>query len=100
MLSHNPFLQKIISSNHLRNAFIGFASSVVSDTFANSIRVVKTAKQAIASKQAVSYGEVIAMILAVDGFKVSPFLLSFHLISLIMKQLIESTLLCFTISMF
>jgi hypothetical protein len=86
VLSHNPFLQKIISSNHLRNAFIGFASSVVSDTFANSIRVVKTAKQAIASKQAVSYGEVIAMILAVDGFKVSLFLYYFHFISLIMNQ--------------
>ena len=70
VLSHNQFLQQMIGSNHLRNAFIGFASSVVSDTFANSIRVVKTAKQAIAAKQSVGYGEVIAMILAVDGFKV------------------------------
>ena len=49
---------------------IGFTSSVISDTVANSIRVVKTAKQAIAAKHTVGYGEVIAMILAVDGFKV------------------------------
>ncbi len=38
---------------------------------ANSIRVIKTTKQAIASKNSVSYGEVIAMILAADGWKVS-----------------------------
>lgn len=69
VLSHNQFVQKLIGSNHLRNALIGFTSSVISDTFANSIRVVKTAKQAIAAKHTVSYGEVIAMILAVDGFK-------------------------------
>ena len=70
ILSNNQFLQNVIGSNHLRNALIGFISSVVSDTFANSIRVVKTAKQAIASKQSASYGDVIAMILAVDGLKV------------------------------
>jgi hypothetical protein len=71
ILSHSQFLQNLIGNNYLRNALIGFTSSVVSDTFANSIRVVKTAKQSIASKQAVTYREVIAMILAVDGFKVS-----------------------------
>ena len=56
-------------SNHLRNAIVGFVSSVISDTFANAIRVVKTTKQALASKHVVSYGEVIAMILAADGWK-------------------------------
>jgi hypothetical protein len=71
VLSKSNFLQKLISSNHLRNASIGFAASVVSDTVANGIRVVKTTKQAIASKHAVGYGEVIAMILAADGWKVS-----------------------------
>jgi len=61
----------MVGANLLRNAITGFVSSVVSDTFANAIRVVKTTKQAIASKQTVSYGEVIAMILAADGWKVS-----------------------------
>ena len=56
-------------SNHLRNAIAGFVSSLVSDSFANVIRVIKTAKQALASKHVVSYGEVIAMILAADGWK-------------------------------
>mmetsp|Transcript_5752 Transcript_5752/g.7351 ORF Transcript_5752/g.7351 Transcript_5752/m.7351 type:complete len:485 (-) Transcript_5752:80-1534(-) len=69
VLSHNTVLQKIVRSNHLRNALIGFVSSVVSDTFANSIRVVKTAKQAMGSTRTVGYGEVVAMIVAVDGLK-------------------------------
>jgi hypothetical protein len=69
VLSHSSFLPNLIKSTVLRNALIGFISSVISDTFANSIRVVKTAKQAIGSKQTVSYKEVIAMILAVDGLK-------------------------------
>jgi hypothetical protein len=70
VLSKSNVLQKFITSNHLRNASIGFAASVVSDTVANAIRVVKTTKQAIASKHAVGYGEVVAMILAADGWKV------------------------------
>eukprot|EP00557_Chaetoceros_sp_GSL56_P012304 CAMPEP_0176478292 /NCGR_PEP_ID=MMETSP0200_2-20121128/1108_1 /TAXON_ID=947934 /ORGANISM="Chaetoceros sp., Strain GSL56" /LENGTH=478 /DNA_ID=CAMNT_0017874219 /DNA_START=97 /DNA_END=1533 /DNA_ORIENTATION=+ len=69
VLSKSQLLHKLISSNHLRNASIGFTASVVSDTVANAIRVVKTTKQAIASKHAVSYGEVISMILAADGWK-------------------------------
>lgn len=70
VLSRSKLLQSLISSNLLRNASVGFASSVVSDTFANAIRVVKTTKQSIASKHTVSYGEVVAMILAADGWKV------------------------------
>lgn len=70
VLSKSNVLQKFITSNHLRNASIGFVASVVSDTVANAIRVVKTTKQAIASKHAVGYGEVVAMILAADGWKV------------------------------
>lgn len=62
-------LQKLISHVHLRNAFIGFTASVISDTFANAIRVVKTTKQSVASKHTISYGEVIAMILSADGWK-------------------------------
>lgn len=59
----------MISHVHLRNAFIGFTASVISDTFANAIRVVKTTKQSVASKHTISYGEVIAMILSADGWK-------------------------------
>ena len=70
-MSKSKTLQKVVKSDFLRNAGMGFVSSIVSDTFANSIRVVKTTKQAIASKHAVSYREVIAMILAADGWKVS-----------------------------
>lgn len=69
VLSRWKFLQFIVESNLFRNAVIGFVSSVVSDTFANAIRVVKTTKQAIASKHTVSYGEVVAMIHATDGWK-------------------------------
>lgn len=68
-LSKSSFLRTFVRSNHLRNAIVGFVSSVISDTFANAIRVVKTTKQALASKHVVSYGEVIAMILAADGWK-------------------------------
>lgn len=68
-LSNSKFLQKLVGSNLLRNASIGFASSIVSDTLTNSIRVIKTTKQAIAVKHTVSYGEVVAMILAADGWK-------------------------------
>ncbi len=69
-LSKSKWLQSLVKNNLLRNASIGFASSIVSDTVANSIRVVKTTKQAIAAKHTVSYGEVVAMILAADGWKV------------------------------
>lgn len=74
-LSNSKFLQKLVGSNLLRNASIGFASSIVSDTLTNSIRVIKTTKQAIAVKHTVSYGEVVAMILAADGWKVSQIIL-------------------------
>lgn len=69
VLNKSRPLQKIISHVHIRNAFIGFTASVISDTFANVVRVVKTTKQSIASKHTISYGEVIAMILAADGWK-------------------------------
>lgn len=68
-LSKSSFLRTYVRSNHLRNAIAGFVSSVISDSFTNVIRVVKTTKQALASKHVVSYGEVIAMILAADGWK-------------------------------
>jgi len=62
-------INKLIKSNLLRHAGIGFISSAVSDTLTNSIRVVKTTKQSLASKHIVSYGDVIFKILSVDGWK-------------------------------
>lgn len=50
-----------------RNAFMGFSSSVVSDTVSNSIRVVKTYRQT--SEKAISYPETVRAILAEDGLK-------------------------------
>lgn len=72
-----------------RNAFIGFASSIVSDTVANFMRVIKTTKQALATRgdeqdleyrrrrssissdqsKRATYAEAIAIILAADGWK-------------------------------
>ena len=48
-----------------RNAFMGFASSVVSDTTSNSIRVVKTFRQT--SAEAISYPETVRHIIKEDG---------------------------------
>lgn len=48
-----------------RNATIGFCSSVVSDVTSNSIRVVKTTKQA--SETQISYKETVKMIIEKDG---------------------------------
>lgn len=52
-----------------RNAFIGFFSSVVSDTITNVVRVIKTTKQAAASLSSLSYPQTIQIILAADGWK-------------------------------
>ena len=54
----------------LKNALVGFLASIASDTVANSIRVIKTTKQALAAKTVnnVTYVDVIQMILAADGW--------------------------------
>jgi hypothetical protein len=41
----------------------------VSDTVINSVRVVKTTKQSLGAKRAVTYGEAIRIVLAADGWK-------------------------------
>jgi len=69
ILSSSEKIHEIIPGNFLRNAAIGFLSSVVSDTTSNVVRVIKTTKQAFASKHSVSYSEVVGMILAADGWK-------------------------------
>ncbi|KAM0789124.1 hypothetical protein ACM66B_003178 [Microbotryomycetes sp. NB124-2] len=60
-VAHSP-AQKI-----LRQAFIGFCASVVSDTISNSIRVVKTYRQA--DKRNVSYTRATKRIVRKDGLK-------------------------------
>jgi hypothetical protein len=48
-----------------RNATIGFCASALSDTVSNSIRVLKTTKQA--SPAAISYRQAAASVIAADG---------------------------------
>ena len=52
-------------NNLLRNAFIGFTASIVSDSLSNSLRVVKTTKQSYSTP--VNYKTVIEDILKKDG---------------------------------
>eukprot|EP00124_Ichthyophonus_hoferi_P002375 Ihof_evm4s159 gene=Ihof_evmTU4s159 len=49
-----------------RNAFMGFCSSVVSDTCSNSIRVVKTTKQT--SETPITYVQTVKMVVKADGW--------------------------------
>jgi len=49
----------------LRNAFMGFCSSVVSDTSSNSIRVIKTTKQTAVNS--ISYVNAVKMVYEKDG---------------------------------
>merc|ERR1711865_43594 len=48
-----------------RNAVVGFASSAVSDTCSNSIRVLKTTVQT--STTTIGYGEAVKQVIAKDG---------------------------------
>lgn len=68
--THNILQEKIpkretLWGNLLRNAFIGFCSSMVSDCTSNSIRVAKTTKQT--SKEPITYGTAVKMIVEKDG---------------------------------
>lgn len=68
--THNILQEKIprrknFLENLLRNACIGFCSSMVSDCTSNSIRVVKTTKQT--SREAITYGKAIKLIVDADG---------------------------------
>lgn len=56
----------------MRNAGIGLGASIASDVCSNSIRVIKTTKQATAAYQTeLSYRQAAAMILEDDGWMVS-----------------------------
>jgi len=59
----------MIPSQLLRNAGIGVAASIVSDTVVNVMRVIKTTKQSLASKQSASYSDTVKIILAADGWR-------------------------------
>eukprot|EP00927_Polykrikos_kofoidii_P054455 TRINITY_DN48868_c0_g1_i1.p1 TRINITY_DN48868_c0_g1~~TRINITY_DN48868_c0_g1_i1.p1 ORF type:complete len:290 (+),score=21.66 TRINITY_DN48868_c0_g1_i1:165-1034(+) len=63
---HLPQLD-IQNGRHVRNAAIGFASSFVSDTCSNSLRVLKTFRQT--SMEPVSYAEAARIIIAQDGYR-------------------------------
>ena len=51
----------------LRQAFIGFCASVVSDTISNSLRVIKTYRQV--HERRVGYTEAVKAVVATDGWK-------------------------------
>ena len=68
--THNFLSEKIATPDGfgaklVRNAGIGFCSSVVSDTISNSVRVVKTTKQT--SAEAISYPQAVKMVVSKDG---------------------------------
>ena len=65
-LNHGLAEATTLSGRLIRNGFIGFTASAVSDTVSNSIRVVKTTKQAAASLSSVSYAQAIQIVLAAD----------------------------------
>ncbi|KAL7551650.1 hypothetical protein ACHAWF_014835 [Thalassiosira exigua] len=70
LLSKSEALVRSVPWATVRNALIGFASSIVSDTVTNSVRVIKTTKQALGStRSAATYAETISLILAVDGWR-------------------------------
>lgn len=62
-------MRLLVPSKLFRNASIGLVASVVSDVVVNAIRVVKTTKQSIGSRQAVTYAEAVRIILAADGWR-------------------------------
>jgi hypothetical protein len=68
-LSTSDWVRSVLPSPLLRNAGIGLVASIISDTVVNAVRVVKTSKQSIGSKHAVTYSEIIRMILAADGWR-------------------------------
>jgi Mitochondrial carrier protein len=68
-LQASAWVHKMIPSKLLANAAIGFLASVVSDTVTNAARVVKTTKQALASKHNIGYAEIIRMVVAADGWR-------------------------------
>ena len=69
MMTTATWIERVIPSVLLRNAFVGFVASIASDIVANVFRVVKTMKQVSGSKSTSSYSGIIRKILAADGWK-------------------------------
>ncbi|KAF4734265.1 hypothetical protein FOZ62_000205 [Perkinsus olseni] len=66
-LSQNlPQFDSLPAGKYVRNAFMGFCSSFVSDCISNSLRVLKTTKQT--SVEPISYRQAYRMIIDKDGF--------------------------------
>ncbi|CAM9791769.1 unnamed protein product [Discosporangium mesarthrocarpum] len=62
--------QSILWRYIMRNAVIGLAASIISDLVSNSIRVLKTTKQAGAAYEtAMSYRAALALVLEADGWR-------------------------------
>lgn len=54
----------------LKDAFIGFIASIVSDSLSNFLRVIKTTKQASTTVQStITYKEAVQIVFAADGLK-------------------------------
>jgi hypothetical protein len=68
-LSKSETVKSLIPRQLVRNGVIGMVASFISDVVVNSIRVIKTTKQAMGAKHAVSYTEAINMVLAADGWQ-------------------------------
>jgi Mitochondrial carrier protein len=66
LLSKNMPQFEFQNGKYVRNAFIGFCCSVVSDTISNSLRVVKTTKQT--SVEPVSYMQAAKLVIDKDGY--------------------------------
>jgi hypothetical protein len=65
-LDANLPLPQTLIQKLLRQAFIGFSASVISDTISNSLRVVKTYRQV--NETRIGYVEAAKRVIAVDGF--------------------------------
>jgi len=70
-LSKSETVKSLIPRQLVRNGVIAMVASFISDVVVNSIRVIKTTKQAMGAKHAVSYTEAINMVLAADGWQVN-----------------------------
>ena len=68
-LSTSRTVEQWIPSRLFRNAGVGIVASVVSDTMVNAVRVIKTTKQSLSTKQTASYAETVKIILAADGWR-------------------------------
>lgn len=65
--SHLPTYANDSGLKFIRNGFIGFSASIISDTCSNSLRIIKTTKQTYDNN--ISYAKAIDLIVKKDGIK-------------------------------